>query len=110
MAPVSKPTENPYVGLRVFEEKDAGFFIGREEATRSFLDKLQPHPIVFVSGPPGSGRTSMRETNCWRHPAANAVERFPNMALLDPASVRGHGFRFRGPLNLAGSSAIDGAR
>ena len=27
-------------------------------------------------------------------------ERFPNMALLDPASVRWHGFGFRGPLNL----------
>jgi cytochrome P450 len=27
-------------------------------------------------------------------------ERFPNMTLLDPASVRWHGFGFRGPLNL----------
>jgi hypothetical protein len=27
-------------------------------------------------------------------------ERFPNMALVDPASVRWHGFGFRGPLNL----------
>ena len=28
-------------------------------------------------------------------------ERFPNMTLPDPASVRWHGFGFRGPLNLA---------
>jgi cytochrome P450 len=27
-------------------------------------------------------------------------ERFPNMTLFDPASVRWHGFGFRGPLNL----------
>jgi hypothetical protein len=27
-------------------------------------------------------------------------ERFPNMTLLEPASVRWHGFGFRGPLNL----------
>src|SRR5258707_8651408 len=27
-------------------------------------------------------------------------ERFPNMTLPDPASVRWHGFGFRGPLNL----------
>lgn len=56
---MSKPTENPYVGLRAFEEKDAGSFIGREEATRSLLDKLQRHPIVFVSGPLGSGKSSL---------------------------------------------------
>jgi MoxR-like ATPase len=56
---VSKPDENPYVGLRAFDEKDAGFFIGREEATRSLLDKLQLHRIVFVSGPLGSGKSSL---------------------------------------------------
>ena len=27
-------------------------------------------------------------------------ERFPNMRLVDPASVRWHGFGFRGPLNM----------
>jgi cytochrome P450 len=27
-------------------------------------------------------------------------ERFPNMTVLEPASVRWHGFGFRGPLNL----------
>lgn len=57
--PQSKPLENPFVGLRAFEEKDAGFFIGREEATRSLLDKLQIHPVVFVSGPLGSGKSSL---------------------------------------------------
>jgi hypothetical protein len=55
----SKPSENPFVGLRAFEEKDAGFFIGREEATRSLLNKLQVHPVVFVSGPLGSGKSSL---------------------------------------------------
>jgi hypothetical protein len=55
----SKPLENPFVGLRAFEEKDAGFFIGREEATRSLLNKLQVHPVVFVSGPLGSGKSSL---------------------------------------------------
>jgi hypothetical protein len=55
----SKPLENPFVGLRAFEEKDAGFFIGREEATRSLLDKLKVHAVVFVSGPLGSGKSSL---------------------------------------------------
>jgi hypothetical protein len=58
-APQSKPAENPYVGLRAFEEKDAGYFIGREEATRGLLDKLLRHRIVFVSGPLGSGKSSL---------------------------------------------------
>jgi hypothetical protein len=58
-APQSKPAENPYVGLRAFEEKDAGYFIGREEATRGLLDKLLRHRMVFVSGPLGSGKSSL---------------------------------------------------
>jgi uncharacterized coiled-coil protein SlyX len=58
-APQSKPAENPFVGLRAFEERDAGYFIGREEATRSLLNKLQLHHVVFVSGPLGSGKSSL---------------------------------------------------
>ena len=54
-----KPAENPFVGLRAFDEKDAGYFIGREEATRSLLDKVQRHRMVFVNGPLGSGKTSL---------------------------------------------------
>jgi uncharacterized coiled-coil protein SlyX len=57
--PQSKPAGNPYVGLRAFEEKDSGFFIGREEATRALLDKIQRRPMVFVSGPLGSGKSSL---------------------------------------------------
>ena len=55
----AKPAENPYVGLRAFEEGDTGLFIGREEATRSLLDKVQASPVVFVSGPLGSGKSSL---------------------------------------------------
>jgi hypothetical protein len=54
-----KPAENPYVGLRAFEERDTGFFIGREEATRKLLDMLRIQPIIFVSGPLGSGKSSL---------------------------------------------------
>ena len=59
IAPHAKPLENPFVGLRAFEEKDTGYFIGREEATRSLLDRLKLHPIVFLSGPLGSGKSSL---------------------------------------------------
>jgi hypothetical protein len=61
-----KPAENPFVGLRAFEEKDAdaGYFIGREEATRSLLDKVQRHPIVFVRGALGSGKSSLVFAGC----------------------------------------------
>ncbi len=37
-------------------------------------------------------------------------ERFPNMTLPDPASVRWHGSGFRGPLQSAASTAIGSAR
>src|SRR4051812_33261219 len=47
---IQRPTENPYVGLRAYEERDNARFIGREEAARSLLEKVKRHRIVFLSG------------------------------------------------------------
>ncbi|WP_347339292.1 AAA family ATPase [Rhodopseudomonas rhenobacensis] len=58
-APQGKPAENPFVGLRAFAEADASLFIGREEATRDILERLQRDPIMFISGPLGCGKTSL---------------------------------------------------
>lgn len=50
---------NPYQGLKPFRQTDAAHFIGREEAVKILLDKLRDHPVVLVSGPMGSGKTSL---------------------------------------------------
>jgi len=50
---------NPYIGLGVFDEKSADQFYGREEALRILLEKIKRHPIVFIIGPIGSGKSSL---------------------------------------------------
>ena len=52
-----------------------------------------------------TGRIIARARTCRGEPFGVILlpmlfERFPNMTLPDPASVRWHGFGFRGPINL----------
>src|SRR5215475_3842861 len=59
MAPDLSNKPNPYIGLGVFDEKSADQFYGREEALRILLEKIKRHPIVFIIGPIGSGKSSL---------------------------------------------------
>src|SRR5262249_48322434 len=49
----------PYRGLEPFREEDKGFFVGREEFTRTLLDKIGQRPLVGVVGASGSGKSSV---------------------------------------------------
>jgi tetratricopeptide (TPR) repeat protein len=59
MVPDLSNKPNPYIGLSVFDEKSADQFYGREEALRILLEKIKRHPIVFIIGPIGSGKSSL---------------------------------------------------
>jgi serine/threonine protein kinase/tetratricopeptide (TPR) repeat protein len=56
-------TENPYRGLASFDEGDARNFFGRESLIAQLLDSLHnQHPLhraLVVSGPSGSGKSSV---------------------------------------------------
>ncbi len=56
-------TENPYRGLASFDEGDARNFFGRESLIAQLLDGLhEQHPLhrtLVVSGPSGSGKSSV---------------------------------------------------
>lgn len=51
--------ENPYKGLRAFQEADAADFFGRDEMVRAVLEKAESVPLVAVVGPSGSGKSSL---------------------------------------------------
>jgi tetratricopeptide (TPR) repeat protein len=59
LAPDLSNKPNPYTGLSAFDEKGADQFYGREEALRILLEKIKRHPIVFIIGPIGSGKSSL---------------------------------------------------
>lgn len=53
------PRINPYRGLSAFDETDAKFFFGREEATNQLVEAVRQKPIVALIGPSGSGKSSV---------------------------------------------------
>ncbi|HEU5097836.1 MAG TPA: AAA family ATPase, partial [Roseiflexaceae bacterium] len=61
--PVETPVENPYKGLRAFQEADADDFFGRDLLIQLLLARMQePSPFsrfLAVVGPSGSGKSSV---------------------------------------------------
>ncbi len=51
--------ENPYKGLRAFEEADADDFFGRDELIQSLTERMKEHRFLAVIGPSGSGKSSV---------------------------------------------------
>jgi amidohydrolase len=49
----------PYRGLSSFERSDAEYFFGHEEATTFLIDAIKRRPFVVLSGPSGSGKSSL---------------------------------------------------
>ncbi|MEO1440965.1 MAG: protein kinase, partial [Chloroflexota bacterium] len=51
--------QNPYMGLRPFEETDADNFFGRQEAIDELIGRMQGANFLAVVGPSGSGKSSL---------------------------------------------------
>jgi WD40 repeat protein len=49
----------PYKGLEVFEEEDADLFFGRERLVADLLSRVKESRTVFITGPSGSGKSSL---------------------------------------------------
>ena len=49
----------PYLGLDAYQESDAEFFFGRETVVNELLDRIQKSNFITVSGPSGSGKSSV---------------------------------------------------
>ncbi|HSM43969.1 MAG TPA: BTAD domain-containing putative transcriptional regulator, partial [Acidimicrobiia bacterium] len=57
----SRPSvsRNPFKGLRAFDESDAADFFGRDELVATLSAALNDHQLVAVTGPSGSGKSSV---------------------------------------------------
>jgi uncharacterized protein YjbI with pentapeptide repeats len=53
------PSENPFLDLRASGRDKRALLFGRGDAIRDLLGRVRQHPIVFVTGPAGSGRTTL---------------------------------------------------
>ncbi|MEV1245324.1 hypothetical protein ACIBO2_02470 [Nonomuraea sp. NPDC050022] len=51
--------QQPYVGARPFLAAEAGQFFGRSEAVSALAERWQRHRVSVLTGPPGSGKTSL---------------------------------------------------
>lgn len=52
-------TKNPFVGLRPYKISEKNIFYGRENEVESMLSTLQKNKFVLLSGPSGSGKSSL---------------------------------------------------
>ena len=63
LAGVSGVIDSPYRGLSAFEERDAGFFFGREAAATQVLERMSRQldgaGLLVVSGVSGAGKSSL---------------------------------------------------
>jgi hypothetical protein len=63
LASVSGVIDSPYRGLSAFEERDAAFFFGREEAATQLLERMSRlsggSGLLVVSGVSGAGKSSL---------------------------------------------------
>lgn len=63
LATVTGHVQSPYRGLAAFDERDAAFYFGREEATGQVLTRMRQHwdrgGVLVVSGVSGAGKSSL---------------------------------------------------
>ena len=52
-------TKNPFVGLRPYKISEKNIFYGRESEVESMLSTLQKNKFVLLTGPSGSGKSSL---------------------------------------------------
>lgn len=57
--PSSDRVENPFKGLRPFQEADADDFFGREGLVDDVIDRLERQEFVALVGPSGAGKSSV---------------------------------------------------
>ncbi|GAB1821229.1 tetratricopeptide repeat protein [Herbidospora sp. RD11066] len=51
--------DNPYVGLRAFENRDRDLFFGRSQESRDLTDLWRSNRLVVLYGPSGIGKSSL---------------------------------------------------
>lgn len=78
---------SPYKGLAAFDEQDAENFFGRERAAMELVDRIAEQPLIVVSGPSGSGKSSLLQAGVMpllRNDLAGANGTYELLAVVTP--------------------------
>src|SRR5262249_28268637 len=59
MFAVAPAETTPYCGLSAFTEADSKYFFGRDRVVASLVSKLTQNKLLHISGPSGSGKSSL---------------------------------------------------
>lgn len=90
--------QNPYVGLRRFEEKDRDRFVGRDGLVQQVLSEIETHRFTALVGQSGAGKSSLVRAGvipAWRkkHPEGKVIvfqpDRDPFASLSSALSLAG---------------------
>ncbi len=86
----TSPGPNPYRGLAAFRETDAAVFFGRDDLVDEIVGRLARQPFVAVTGPSGSGKSSVVRAGVLprlRATGAYVTTMHPGTAPLDELAV-----------------------
>ena len=72
-SPSQAPVHCPWKGLAAYEPADSGFFVGRERLVSELVARLVDNSVVVVTGPSGSGKSSVVRAGLLPSLAAGAV-------------------------------------
>jgi len=65
---------NPYRGLEAYEEANARYFFGRESLVATVIERVRVASFVTISGPSGSGKSSLAKAGVLHALRQGAVE------------------------------------
>jgi WD40 repeat protein len=89
-APNLEASNNPYRGLKPFDERHSDFFFGREALVKELTQRLTQtdHPLIGVLGVSGSGKSSLVKAGLIPHlrklKATQTDPEFGRWCILDP--------------------------
>lgn len=91
--------DEPFVGLRAFEERDNQLFFGREQEIEELVERLRSNRLLMVVGDSGSGKSSLVR--------AGLVPAFRGGALADRWSLEPDDVAWRAIITRPGGDAIN---
>ncbi|NTU85050.1 MAG: ATP-binding protein, partial [Chloroflexales bacterium] len=84
LAPELPDSACPYLGLDAFREGDSGNFFGRDSMVADMAARLGFEPLLLVTGPSGSGKSSLARAGLASALRAGAIPGSEGWRYLDP--------------------------
>lgn len=80
--PQVKSLSHPYIGRRAFEAQESSLFFGRSHEIVRMLDLLSLRNLLIITGPPGSGKSSLINAGLIPALKDNTLNRIANSTII----------------------------